>query len=291
MTDTVPADLVSKYQFSNGIKLHYLDYAGHGPTLIMLHGLTANAHEFDGLITAGLCPSYRVLAPDLRGRGRSDKPSTGYSMADHAADVLGLLDALALNQVILVGHSFGGILALFMAARYPERVSRIILIDLSEAAIHPSTAGIIRASLKRLEKVFPSWTVYKSEMQKMPYLDGYWDPVVESYFRADMEINQDGTVQSRARPEIIQQAFDAALDEPWDDNIRRIGQPALLINAPGPYGPPGSPAVIPAIDAQETASKLRHCRYQKVPGNHITMVFGENAPFVVNAITNFLDEM
>jgi hypothetical protein len=162
---------------------------------------------------------------------------------------------------------------------------------LSEAAIHPSTAELIKSSLKRLEKVFPSWPVYKSEMKKMPYLDGYWDPAVEAFFQADMEVQEDGTVQSRARPEIIGQVFDLALDEPWTEYIRRIGQPALLINAPGPYGPPGSPMVIPENDARETASKLRHCRYTKVPGNHITMLFGENAPFVVDAITNFLDDV
>ena len=73
---------------TNNIQLHYLSHPGEGPTLVLLPGLTANAHAFDGLIQAGLSPRYRVLALDLRGRGLTDKPTTGYSMADHAADSL-----------------------------------------------------------------------------------------------------------------------------------------------------------------------------------------------------------
>ena len=78
----------------NDIQLHYLDHPGGDPPLVLMPGLAANAHSFDGLIKAGLSPTLRVLALDLRGRGLSDKPDSGYSMADHAADVLGLLDAL-----------------------------------------------------------------------------------------------------------------------------------------------------------------------------------------------------
>jgi len=78
----------------NKIQLHYLDHPGGEPALILMPGLTANAHCFDGLVQAGLSPRFQVLALDLRGRGLSDKPATGYSMADHAADVVGLLDAL-----------------------------------------------------------------------------------------------------------------------------------------------------------------------------------------------------
>ncbi|HEX8185076.1 MAG TPA: alpha/beta hydrolase, partial [Blastocatellia bacterium] len=79
----------------NDIQLHYIDYAGSEPVLVLLPGLTANAHAFDGLIQAGLNARFRVLAVDLRGRGLSDKPAVGYSMAQHAADVIALLDHLA----------------------------------------------------------------------------------------------------------------------------------------------------------------------------------------------------
>ena len=78
---------------TNGIQLHYLEHPGDGPSTVLLPGLTANAHAFDGLVQAGLSPRFHTLALDLRGRGLSDAPEYGYTMADHAADVLGLLDA------------------------------------------------------------------------------------------------------------------------------------------------------------------------------------------------------
>jgi len=279
---------MDKFLRTNDINLHYLDHPGGEPALILLPGLTANAHEFDGLIAAGLSPRHRVLALDLRGRGLSDKPAQGYTMADHAADVLGLMDALNIELVVLVGHSFGALLTIYMGCQYPERVSRMVLIDVSQAATHPRTAELIKPSLDRLGRILPSWELYKQEMQKMPYLDGYWDDSVEAYFRADMQTNDDGTVQARARPELIAQAFDAIINEPWGDHIGAAGQPAILINAPGPYGPPGAPALVTAEDAQATAAGFPNCRYAQVPGNHVTMVFGDNAPVVVDVITEFL---
>ena len=54
---------------TNGIRLHYLQ-RGHGPTIILMHGLTANAHAFDGVIAADLSASFNVISVDLRGRGR-----------------------------------------------------------------------------------------------------------------------------------------------------------------------------------------------------------------------------
>ncbi|MBV8228535.1 MAG: alpha/beta fold hydrolase, partial [Planctomycetaceae bacterium] len=92
-----------KFVISGDIRIHYLDYPGGEPTVVLLPGLTANAHIFDALIEAGLSPPFHVLALDLRGRGKSDAPPAGfdpatpaanYSMADHAADVIGLLEGL-----------------------------------------------------------------------------------------------------------------------------------------------------------------------------------------------------
>src|SRR5437763_17007629 len=107
-TERAPTRPAEKYLTVGAVKIHYLDAPGGSPPIVMMHGLSANAHCFAGLIGAGLSPKFRVVAPDLRGRGKTDKPETGYSMADHASDVLALLDSLGLNKVILGGHSFGG---------------------------------------------------------------------------------------------------------------------------------------------------------------------------------------
>ncbi len=271
---------------TNGITLHYLDHPGDEPTLIVLHGLTANAHFFDGLAASNL-PN-RLLAVDLRGRGLSDKPAAGYSMADHAADILGLMEALGLDQAILAGHSFGGLLTCYLAAHHPERVSRCIVMD--AGFLHPSVKELIKPSLARLGQRIPSWEAYREAIQGAAYWQGVWDTAVESYYRADVQTNDDGSVQPRSRPANIAEAIDKALAEPWEQILGQVQQPTLMLHAPGPFGPPGTSAVVPPAQAAETVSALANCRYKAVPGNHMTMLFGDNVAVLAKEITKFLDE-
>ena len=271
----------------NNIQLHYLDHPGADQTIVLMPGITANAHSFDGLVGAGLSPRFRVLALDLRGRGLSDKPATGYSMADHAADVVGLLDTLGFQQVVLGGHSFGALLTFYLAAHYPERVTKLVLID-AAASLHPRVRDLIKPSLDRLGKIVPSWDAYLQAMKQAPYFNGWWDPTIESYYRADVQINADGTVQSRSRPGAIAEALDKVLEEPWHQHLAKIHQPAILLNALGPFGLPGTPPVLPYEQAQETVKALKNCRYVEIPGNHMTMLFGKGAQRMVEAITEFV---
>lgn len=273
---------------TNGIKLHALDRPGGEPTLVYLPGLTANAHLFDGVAQAGLSPQFRILALDLRGRGLSDKPQSGYTMPDHAADVIGVLDEEGIKQATLVGHSFGGLLSLYLAANYPDRVERIVIIDAAKSATDPQVAEMIRPSLNRLGVVLPSVAAYLAAMKQMPYLDGYWDDSLEAYFRADMHVNEDGTAQAHSTPAAIGAVIDGIVTEDWDAIIDGVRCPALLINATAPYGPPGSPPLITAAAAKETAVQLANCQYVHVPGNHITMVFGDNAQNIAAHITEFI---
>jgi pimeloyl-ACP methyl ester carboxylesterase len=271
----------------NTIQLHYLDHPGGDPPLVLMPGLTANACSFDGLIKAGLSSALRVLALDLRGRGLSHKPDSGYSMADHAADVLGLLDALELRQVVLGGHSFGGLLSIYMAARHPERVSKLVIID-AAGSMHPQVRELIKPSVDRLGKVLPSWEAYLEAMKQMPFYQGWWDPTIESYYRADVEIRTDGTVKPRSRPEAIIEAVDKALTEDWAQHLTAIRQPVLLLNAPGSFGPPGTPPVLPREQAMDTVNMLSEGRYVEIPGNHMTMLFGEGAQRIVEAVLAFV---
>lgn len=277
------------FRHINNIVLHYLDHKGKGPTILLLPGLTANANEFDGLIKAGLSPRFRVLALDLRGRGQTEKPATGYTMADHAADVLGLLELLGLQQVIMGGHSFGALLTLYIAAHYPERIRKMIIID-GAAKLHPRVRELIQPSLNRMGRVFASWDEYINTIKQNPAFHGWWDPTIESYYRADVQTNADGTVQSRLYREGILEATDKALEEPYDEYVSRIDKPAILLNALGAYGPVGTPPVLPYEQAQETVQAIKNCRYVEIPGNHITMLFGNSAKIVVDTITQFVEE-
>lgn len=272
------------------IRLHYLDSGSTEATrttLLLLHGLTANARMFEPLAEL-LAPRYRIVAVDLRGRGLSDKPSTGYSMAEHAADVIGLMDALGLERCIVGGHSFGGLLTIFLAAEYGERVERAILLD-AAGKLHPEVRTLIKPSLDRLGKVFPSLDDYLSAMRAMAYLCGAWDDAYETYFRAEALVHEDGTVTARPQATNIAEAIDYALGEDWYVKLKKVQAPTLLLRAPEGYGTPGTPPVLLEADANETVSALAHCRYEEVTGNHATMMFQPAVESVAAALRRFLD--
>lgn len=272
-----------------GLRTHFIDI-GTGTPLVLLHGLSANAHSFAGLIDAGLATGYRIIAPDLRGRGQTDHPATGYRMADHAGDVIALLDALGLDRVVLGGHSFGGYLAAYIAAEFPQRISRLIVID-AALTVNPRAAEMLKPSLDRLTRVSPSADAYLAEVRSAPYMDGEWDHAVEEYFRAEITIAEDGTARSATSAAAIGAALMAIGQEAWPDVVARAAHPALLLNAVGPYGPPGAPPLIEGANALAMAEAFPDCRYARVPGNHLTMMFGAGAHAIVRQIEAFLRDL
>lgn len=277
----------SHFVETNGIKLHYLDHAGDGPTLVLMPGLTANGRSFDGIVKAGLVPKLRVLALDLRGRGLSDKPATGYSMEAHAADVVGLFDALGLEQVILGGHSFGGLLTYYLAAHHPERVSKCVVLD-APAKVNPRVMEQIKPSLDRLGVPVDSWSVYLERIKSMPYYQNWWNAELEGFYRADVVDNPDGTVQSRSRRENMVEAAEGTTHLDWAQIGSMIQQPLLLLRATDSFGPVGYPPILTREDAEYTASFIRNSELHDMQGNHITFLFGEYAVPVVSEIMRFL---
>jgi pimeloyl-ACP methyl ester carboxylesterase len=113
----------------NGLTFH-VQQAGEGPDLILIHGLTGDLSIwFLCKAMTELAKTHRVTAFDLRGHGYSEVPPTGYTSADHSADVLGLMDAIGAPHAKLVGHSFGAVIALQAATIAPERVDALVLSD------------------------------------------------------------------------------------------------------------------------------------------------------------------
>lgn len=269
---------------TNGIKLHYLNYTGTGPTIILMHGLTANAHAFDGLIAAGLGLDFNVISVDLRGRGKSDQPSDGYTLAEHAKDIIGLLDHLKIEKAIIGGHSYGALLTFYMSKFYPERIERMIILD-AAVRMHEKTKEMLGPALGRLNQVFPSFDVYLSKVKAAPYLT-FWDKEMESYYRADVKENADGTITCIPKLEHMVAAVNGVLAEPMLDYIQHATQPAILINGPGIYTMEA--ALLPKENALETVGMMKDCLYVEVPGNHLTMLYGPGAIAIVKAIKNFL---
>jgi pimeloyl-ACP methyl ester carboxylesterase len=112
----------------SGLRIHY-QRIGRGPDVVMVHGITGNLAVWHLNIVPALSERFRILTYDLRGHGYSDTPPTGYSPDAMAVDLLELLDALEIERPVIVGHSYGADVALYFAARWPDRVSEVIAIE------------------------------------------------------------------------------------------------------------------------------------------------------------------
>jgi pimeloyl-ACP methyl ester carboxylesterase len=126
----------------NGIHMHATT-TGQGPTVLLLHGFPDTHAVWRKQVGPLAAAGYRVLAPDLRGYGRSEAPGGvyDYTLDKLRADVIGLLDALKIEKVILVGHDWGGLIGWQIAAMSPQRVERFVALSTG----HPS--AIARAGL------------------------------------------------------------------------------------------------------------------------------------------------
>ncbi len=118
----------------DGIDFHYWQ-VGSGPDIVMLHGLAGNLAVWHLKMVPILRQHYRVTTYDLRGHGRSDAPPTGYTTRDMAHDLIALMDALGIEKAYLAGHSFGADIALHTALLFPERVRRLMLIEVNIPAL------------------------------------------------------------------------------------------------------------------------------------------------------------
>jgi pimeloyl-ACP methyl ester carboxylesterase len=120
----------SRYTDLPELRVHHLEWGPpDGAPLVLLHGLRAHARVWTRAAPL-LTPPQRVLAPDMRGHGDSDWSDEGYGNARYVADFAACADAMGLERFPLVGHSAGGRVAVSYAARHPERVERLVVVDM-----------------------------------------------------------------------------------------------------------------------------------------------------------------
>lgn len=112
---------------ANGIEIAYAD-EGSGEPLIFLHGLGISQADWQPQIEY-FRQYYRVIAPDFRGHGASEKPNSDYSISIHSADIIALMDVLGLNSAHIVGLSMGGMVAFQLAADAPQRLRTMTIVN------------------------------------------------------------------------------------------------------------------------------------------------------------------
>ena len=130
---------------AGGMKTNYLE-AGSGPAVVLIHGSGPGVTAYANwrLVLPALAPRFRVIAPDMAGFGFSERPEKAdYGVDLWSEQVAGLLDALGIERASVVGNSFGGAIALRLAARHPDKVAKLVLMG-SMGIDFPITEGLER---------------------------------------------------------------------------------------------------------------------------------------------------
>jgi len=162
---------------TNGTQVHVTDSGGDGPPLVFGHGLLFSGWMFAAQVEA-LHDRYRCVTIDWRGQGQSPPAASGgYDMDTLTDDLLGVLDALDLGPVHYVGLSMGGFVGMRLAARHPERVRSLTLLDTSAGPEDPDKVKRYRllASIYRLVGMGP----VASQVEPIMFAPGFGDDLVE----------------------------------------------------------------------------------------------------------------
>lgn len=162
------------------------------PVVLVAHGVTANHLAWQSLAALD---RFTVVAPDLRGRGRSGGLPGPGGMEQHADDLLAVLDHLDLPQVPVAGHSMGGFVVAAFVARHVRRTAGVVLVDgglpfppLPEGVTtEQALAATIGPAAARLTMTFPTTEDYLDYWRPHPALADHWTPELEAYFAYDLD--------------------------------------------------------------------------------------------------------
>jgi pimeloyl-ACP methyl ester carboxylesterase len=273
----------------DGLEIQMAIWEGEGEDVVCVHGLTANCRSWDEMASC-MTPVHSFLAMDLRGRGLSDKPPTGYSLQHHVGDLYGLLEDCGLSQAVLMGHSLGAYISLAFAAQYPGRVKRLILMDGGGQLRDEQWDQVnivIKPSLDRLGQVFPSFEEYVALLKAAPILQP-WTPAIEAYFRYESE-EVEGGVRSRIDPEHIQEESRNMRQADPAEYYPKISCPVLILRATDGILSPED-QVLPETAVERMLSQIKDARSVDVEGtNHYSILMQPNEQRD-EAILEFLTE-
>jgi pimeloyl-ACP methyl ester carboxylesterase len=140
------------HAFSRGsVELRAWEWPGGPPPTLLLHGI-GNYGRYWDFVADSIAGRVRLVAPDARGHGESGRPTDAYAPDEFVADAIAVLDALAIERAIVVGHSMGGTHAIRLAAAHPDRVERLVVVDAGTEAMREGSERARRLSLERPER-------------------------------------------------------------------------------------------------------------------------------------------
>jgi pimeloyl-ACP methyl ester carboxylesterase len=212
------------------LKVRYLDWGGDGPPLLALHGLASSAHWYD-IVAPMLRDRYRIIAPDQRGHGQTTNASSGYDWKTLSDDLAGLLDHVGLREVAVMGHSWGGNVAINLAANFPELVKRLIMIDggFLDGRMIPGATWESFSQRLRPRDVTGNREEFLGRLRNQ--MGSIWSIELERIVQTMVYEDENGQIQDILRPENQAQVIRAMWDDPASKTIPRIECPTLVVPA------------------------------------------------------------
>jgi pimeloyl-ACP methyl ester carboxylesterase len=255
-----------------------------GVVVLAIHGITGN-----GMIWRSVArevtrrTQMSVLAPDLRGRGENAALPGPYGLAAHVADMLAVLDHLAVDRAVLVGHSMGAYVAARMAAERPDRVAGLVLVDggthvsqLTEEAAIAAHAFLVGPALVRHAMPFMSVPAYLAFWRQHPAFVDAWNDDVEAYVLHDLS-GRPGAFRYVVSVEALEADSDDMVSDETDRNwVDQVQIPVHLLRAE--HGVLGDEnPLIQRRELDEFIARYPSAHVEDVPGvNHYTLLVGDS---------------
>jgi pimeloyl-ACP methyl ester carboxylesterase len=268
------------------VTVHIVDWPGSEPTVVAIHGSGMIAHAFSAL-AEHLAPAHRFVALDLRGHGFSDKPPSGYDLDRHVEDVLDLIEALELRRPLLLGHSAGGTIAAFAAAR--ADIAGLILLEgmIGDRAFAENAAALAAPLAGTLDQRFGGFDEYlvKSRAGREPWSDEA-ERLVDRWARYDLAPLPDGTYRRRALRSALEAEWASIIEADSLAALARVACPILVVQALQPWMG-GRPYFTDAIVEAQLRAAPRAQLFVARHSTHNTIV-RDPEPDMIEAIMGFV---
>ncbi|MCE2499354.1 MAG: alpha/beta hydrolase [Dehalococcoidia bacterium] len=226
----INAEPVSHTVQIGDIAMHYLDWDGGVAPMLALHGLASSGHWYRR-VAPHLAGDYRIVAPDQRGHGMTSQAPAGYDWQTLAEDAIGLLDHLGIHRAAVLGHSWGGHVASNLAMRFPDRVTKLVMIDGGFQDGHLMPTPTWEAFQQRLA---PRLVAGTRDEYLRRLADNLWfcwgDDLAEIALTMVYE-GPDGQMHDILRPEHHAQVLESMWNEPPSVVLPQITVPTLVAAA------------------------------------------------------------
>jgi len=213
--------------------------AGAGAsTVLAVHGVTSSHLAWQWLADA--LPGVRIIAPDLRGRGRSNRVTGEAGMAAHADDLVTVCARFDVVPDLVLAHSMGAFVAVVLAHRHPELVRRLLLVDGGlPLPPHPEStpdelvAAILGPTAARLSMTFDTVDAYLAFWRDHPAFAADWSPTLERYLAYDLDLGADGAHRpATSYATTVEDTIDMNLRSTLRDALDAMSAPTTLVTVP-----------------------------------------------------------